>query len=291
MDTLKFFSKAITFVGELNNVFSSKYPNIRLYYKLMKKTPIGNMNAISKHCELMCNYINNNQEAIKQKDVKGLNTTTITFNEKIFLNLTECIQNADKETRNIIFTHLQLLMYISKPSDELKELLINKKEEQKEEPKGENKFISNIINKIESQFNEQEFKDPLSAAMNMMQSGLFSEIVQNMNDGVKDGSLNPQELLGNVQGVLGELTGGSLDINSILSGNTSNLEIEGEDGKNVNIDMNQMFSMVGSMMGGMTQNNSSSSNPMSMLSTLLPALSSSSKPSIDELEEEMNNPK
>jgi hypothetical protein len=295
MDHLKFFSKAIIFVNELNKVFSDKYPNIRLYYKLMKKTPVGNTKAIEKHVQLLLEYININTEAIKNKSIKQLQNKNIIFTDKIFLNLTECLNNTDKETRNTMFTHLQLLLYISNPNDELKTILQKTSSSPSTKPE-ESKFIDDFIGKIESQFNEQEFKDPLSAAMNMMQSGLFSEIIQNMNDGVKSGSLNPQKLLGSVQGMLGDLTGGSVDINNILSGQMSNLEIPGgENGENVNIDMNQMFSMVGNLMGGLNgggsnQGGNTNSNPMNMVSSLLPMLGglSNSTPSIEELEEQMN---
>ncbi len=293
MDHLKFFSKAILFVNELNKVFSDKYPNIRLYYKLMKKTPVSNTKAIEKHVQLITEYLSTNTEAIKNKSIKQLQSKNIVFTDKIFLNLTECLTNSDKETRQIIFTHLQLLLYIYNPNDELKQILQKTSSSPSTKP-DESKFIDDFIGKIESQFNEKEFKDPLSAAMNMMQSGLFSEIIQNMNDGVKSGTLNPQKLLGSVQGMLGDLTGGSVDINNILNGQMSNLEIpNGENGENVNIDMNQMFSMVGNLMGGITGDNSNSntnSNPMNMVSSLLPMLGglSNSTPSIDDIEEQMN---
>jgi hypothetical protein len=294
MDTLKFFSKALNFVNELNKVYSDKYPNIRLYYKLMKKTPIGNSKAIERHCNLFVKYLNDNEECIKNKSLKNSTTVDIKFDDKIFININECIQQAEKPTKEVIFKHLQLLLYITKPSDDLKAILTTTKTNSKDElPKvEESKFIDNFINKIEKQFNDKEFNDPLSAAMNMMQSGLFSEIVQDMSEGVKTGSLDPQKLLGSVQGMLGDLTGGSVDINNILSGTSQNLEIKGENGENVNVDMNQMFNMVGNMMGGLNQSSSSATNnPMSMVSSLLPMLggfsSSSSTPSIDALEEEM----
>jgi hypothetical protein len=295
MDTLKFFSKAINFVNELNKVFSGKYPNIRLYYKLMKKTPIGNTKAIQKHVELISSYITKNEEAIKTKDIKKMQLSeNIIFNDKIFLNLSDCLKEGDKETRNVIFTHLQLLMYISTPSDELKSILQKSSQSSETKPE-ERKFIDGLVGKLEKQFGDKEFKDPLSAAMNMMQSGLFNDIIQDMNNGVQSGELNPQNLLGSVQGMLGELTGGSIDINNILSGNMNNVEIKGENGDDVNIDMNQMFNMVSGMMGGMNSSGSGEnvSSPLNMMSSLLPMLggltnNANSKPSIDEIEEEMN---
>ena len=287
MDNLKFFSKAITFVGELNNVYSEKYRNVRLYYKLMKKTPIGNESAIKKHVTLLLEYINRNTDAIKEKNSDKLDNTNIIMDYQIYLNLTECIKGSDKDTQNIIFSHLLLLLYISNPNEDVKELLQTKQQEHETETN----FIDGFVNKIEKQFADKDFKDPISAAMSMMQSGIFSEIVQDMNDKVTSGNLNPQKLLGSVQGMLGNLTGGKFDINSMFNGQNPTLSVPGNPGEpNHNIDMNQMFNMVSGMMGGGGGTSQPDmSNPMGMMSSILPMLGGGGgPPSIDELEAEMN---
>ena len=131
----------------------------------------------------------------------------------------------------------------------------------------------------------------MSAALSMIQSGFFTDMIQGMSAKVESGEINPQKLLGSVQGMLGNLTGGSLDLNGILSGQASNIEIPNDGGEKVNIDMTQMFSMVGTVMNSMNMNggsDSNNSNPLGLVSTVLPALTSgSSIPNIDDLEEQM----
>lgn len=294
MNVSKFFVKALKFVSELNNAFSDKYPNIQLYYKLLKKTSTTNQKAIEKHVEFFRVYLEANEEAIKTKNSKLFVLPSIIFNDKIFINLSDCFFIADRDTKDIMFSHLQVLLYILKPSDEMKTLV---QQEQKEEEKpGEMKFIDNLVEKIGKQFNETEVTDPMQAAMSMMKSGLFTDIIQSMSEGVQDGSLNPQALLGSVQGMLGNLTGGSVDINNVLNGNMDKLEIKGEDGKDVNIDMNQVFNMVGSMVGSLNETgilgdtNNGGNDIMSGLMPVISGLTSgNTMPNIDELEEQMKN--
>jgi hypothetical protein len=84
MNVSKFFVKALKFVSELNNAFSDKYPNIQLYYKLLKKTSTTNQKAIEKHVEFFRVYLEANEEAIKTKNSKLFVLPSIIFNDKIF---------------------------------------------------------------------------------------------------------------------------------------------------------------------------------------------------------------
>ncbi len=285
MDSLKFFSKALAFISELNKAFSKKYPSIQLYYKLLKKTPIGNTKGIQKQNEYILSYLTENSDGIKEKDIRKLKDTIIQPHPSIFLEITKYLKEADGTTRNIIFSHLQLLSYISNPSEEWKTALQTQSTANDKGKGKENAFLDGFISKIEKQFDGKEFQDPMTAAMSMMQSGLFSEIMQSMSDGVQNGDLDPKALLSTVQSSLTELTGSTMDINGILSGQSS-LNVKNENGEQMNIDMNQMFNMVGNVMGGLGGEQSSSANP---LGSLIPTLmSSSSAPDIDELEKQMS---
>jgi len=286
MDSLKFFSKALAFISELNKVFSKKYPSIQLYYKLLKKTPIGNTKGIQKQNEYILSYLMENAEGIKEKDVSKMKETIIQPHPSIYLEITSYLKEANKDTRNVIFSHLQLLSYLASPSEEWKTTLqqSTNTHDSTRGGKKENAFLDQFINKIEKQFDGKEFQDPMSAAMSMMQSGLFSDIMQSMSEGVQNGELDPKALLSTVQSSLTELTGSTMDINSILTGQ-SDLNIQNENGEKVNIDMNQMFNMVGNMMGGGGESQSAG------LGSLLPTLLSTAgggAPDIDELDKQMS---
>lgn len=276
MDSLKFFSKALAFISELNNAFSKKYPSISLYYKMLKKTPIGNSKGIQKQNEYIISYLKENEDGIREKNVSKMKDTVIQPHPSVYLTITAYLKEADKTTRGIIFSHLQLLSYLANPNEEWKTTI--QKSASSESSGKEGAFLDKFIGKIESQFEGKEFNDPMSAAMSMMQSGLFTDIMQSMSEGVQNGELDPKALLSTVQTSLTSLTGNDIDINGILNGN-SNLNLQGENGEKMNVDMNQMFNMVGSMMGG------GGAGMGSIIPTLM---SGNSAPDIDELEKQMS---
>lgn len=284
MDPLKFFSKALAFISELNNAFSKKYPSIGLYYKMLKKTPIGNTKGIQKQNEYIMGYLKENADGIKEKNLAKMKDTVIQPHPSVYLTITAYLKESDKKTRDVIFSHLQLLSYLASPSEEWKSTIVKGNKPSSSDGK-EGAFLDKFIGKIESQFEGKEFNDPMSAAMSMMQSGLFTDIMQSMSEGVQNGELDPKALLSTVQSSLTSLTGNEVDINGILNG-SSKLNLQGENGDNLNVDMNQMFNMVGNMMGG---GNSSSSSPLGGLGNILPTLmGGGGTPDIDELEKQMS---
>ncbi len=203
--SLKIFAKILSFVNELKQVFPREH--IQLYHKLLKKTPIGHPDAISKHLHVFDQFISKNQEAIKAKDLEKLEGD-ILFSKKVYLDLIACIREADADTRQVIFKHLQVLLFLLHPTDETKQLV---QPLAQNSTGGEEKFLENFMNKIEQNFSNQEFTDPMQATMSLLQSGVFTDMIQTMNQGVTSGEIDVSKLLGSVQGMLGNLGGVSSD--------------------------------------------------------------------------------
>lgn len=294
MDTLKVFTKSLAFVSELTRVNND--PQITIYYKVMKKTPIGNETAIKKHVNAFSNYIIKNETAILNKNIKGLTNDKIVLNDKVYLEIAKYFTTSNID---VMFQHLLLLLHLCKPSDNSKQKLIelsstsSSNTEQKGEA-GENKFLSKYIKKMEEEYGDKEFTDPMSAAMSMMQSGMITNLIQDISEGVKSGDLNPESLLSSVQSSFQDLTGN--DISSIL--NNGNINIPNESGSSSQIDISSMMSMVSGMMSSMmpAENGSSGGGDMSMnlIGSLLGGLTSNTNSSsngldLDELEKNMSN--
>jgi hypothetical protein len=203
--SLKIFAKILSFVNELKQVFPRE--NIQLYHKLLKKTPIGNTEAISKHLHVFDQFISSNQEAIKTKNVEKLEGD-IFFSKKVYLNIISCMKESDNETRQVIFKHLQVLLFLLHPNEEIKEIV---QPIAQKSSGGEDKFLENFMNKIEQTFTGQEFNDPMQATMSLLNSGVFSDMIQTMNKGMSSGEIDISKLLGSVQGMLGNLGGNSSD--------------------------------------------------------------------------------
>ncbi len=299
---MKFFTKSLAFVSELTRV--SDDPQVKIYYKVMKKTEVGNLNVIKKHVTLFSSYILKNESAIVNKSQNSLTDDKISLNDKVYLQLKKYIT---KENKDVMFSHMLLLLYLCKPSEDLKKKIIESTQTQSEsqtslvstsvpeEVSEEGDFLNKYLKKFEAEFSDKEFTDPVSVAMNIMQSGLITDLLKGVTEGVEKGSLNPNALLNNVQNTFKELTGNN--ISSMLNGENTN------NSSNDNLDLSGMINMVSSMVGNMQFPTTSTesteggeggfnANILGSMTSLLPSLmnmtSNSNGLNLDELEEELH---
>jgi hypothetical protein len=205
-------------VNEFKQVFNKDH--IVKYHKLLKKTPIGMEEAIKKHVNIFKTFVTENRDAIltnKKEELKG----DIIFSNNIYLNLIKCMETADADTCNVIFKHLQIILYLMNPEDDaIKQKCqdsIASKQSAAKGGNGEDKFLQNFMSKIENNFSEKEIKNPMEAAMNLLSTGIFQDMVGSMKQGVNSGELDISRLLGSVQGMLGGLGGAGIENDPQLS--------------------------------------------------------------------------
>ena len=212
-NNLTVFTKILSFLNELNDSFGTKYPNVFLYYKLCKKTTVSNTNAINKHVDYFSRFLIPNKEHIIGSNFINLDPNEIRFDtsEKVFINIQEIIKNTDKENREIIFKHLQFLLYMVSPdNDEVKNALVKK--ESKTSDSKETVFINNFLNTFQDSMKETtsqedlENVNPFEMAMKLVKNGAFSQMTSQMKNGIESGELKLDSLLGSVQGMLKNLT-------------------------------------------------------------------------------------
>jgi hypothetical protein len=235
--SLKVFAKILAFVNDLKQVFPKE--NIVLYHKLLKKTPIGNPDALQKHIHVFDTFVESNRQAIVDKKLADLNGD-ILFSKKVYLDLIACMKEVEKEneTLDAIFKHLQVILFLLHPNDTLKQALepiAHKPGDPK--PAGEDKFLENFMNKIEENFRGQEFNNPMEAVGKMLSTGIFSEMMTSMNQGISSGEIDMGRLLGSVQGLIGNIGGVQSDPQ-----------------------LNQMMNMASSLMRTMAPNPSGNTN-------------------------------
>jgi hypothetical protein len=72
----------------------------------------------------------------------------------------------------------------------------------------EEEFLSGLIEKVESSINPEEIKEPLQAVNKIMTSGVFNDLMSNMQNGLSSGKLDLNKLMGTVQGMMGKMGGG-----------------------------------------------------------------------------------
>jgi hypothetical protein len=235
-ETLKTFHTVCSFVKELKDLFGKKYYNITLYNRILEKTPITHQSAIFKHIEIFREFCQKNKDGILNKDIGKLKWDKIMFSNKIYINIKDVLNDADNDTKNSIWKYLLAISFSTIQTDDLKdkikEILSDSSNAAESAGENEKEFINSFISKIENSFKDKDFKDPMSATANLLQSGIFTDMVKTMDDDIKTGKINVNKLLGSVQGMLG-------NISSDIGGNGGGMP-----------DLGNMFGMINGMMSG-----------------------------------------
>ena len=196
------FNLFTKFVSELNTSFGSKQRSLQLYNRLITRTAIVHVHAIQKHVETIKTFCIENREAISTKNFNKLVNNIIKYSEKVNIDIKEIFKIADKEEKEVIWKHILMLSAYVDPSNKAKEIL---KESINKSGSGENEeeFLTNIINKVESSVDPNA--NPMQAVSGILSSGIFTDLVGNMNSGLQNGDLNLGKLLGTVQNMIGSL--------------------------------------------------------------------------------------
>lgn len=234
MDTLKIFQSISLFVKELNETFGKEHHPLALYNRLLEKTPVTNTLAIQKQVSIFYDFCKRNKEGILGKNKEQIQEKII-FSKKIYIDIKDILKKSDPETEDIIWRHMLLISFHMFQTDDIREIIKNlSSSSSSDETKSEQDFISTFMTKIETQFKDKQFTDPMTATTELLQSGLFTEMVSTMNTQIQSGNLNIAKLLGSVQGMMGNISG---EISSSAQG--SNL-------------INNMMSNMMGMMGGVS---------------------------------------
>jgi hypothetical protein len=186
--------KAITsFTKELTENFGSNKENhsLKLYDRLISKTPISSEKAIKKHIEVFRNFCISNRDALTAKDAKKLTTTRVEYSSKVYIDFNNIFKAADRETTSVIWKHLLTISAILDPAGKAKEILKQNKDDV------ESDFLTDIINKVEEHVKPDS--NPMEAVSAIMSSGVFTELISGMNNGIQNGSLDLGKLMGTVQ--------------------------------------------------------------------------------------------
>ena len=255
------FKSISNFTNELASVFSEEHRPLKLYSHLIKKTTISHTEAIDKHINAFKMFCINNRSAIISQQTKEIKHFKISYSSRVFIDMKEIFDKADKETTDIIWKHLLTISACLDPTGKARQIL---QENNKGQTSGETDFLNSIISKVETSVNPNS--NPFEALNSITQSGIFSELMQGMGQGLQNGSLDLGKLMGSVQNMVSQLnnqTGGSEGqdetmgmMNNVMSTMMNNLNV------NQNIDNNNqqqipdLANMLAPMMGAMFGANS-----------------------------------
>ena len=62
------------------------------------------------------------------------------------------------------------------------------------------------MQKVTENIDENKMKDPAEMVNSILGSGIFSELVQDMNNGITSGDLDLSKMMGGLQSIMGDLS-------------------------------------------------------------------------------------
>ncbi len=203
--------KAITdFVSELNNEFGSKHKNIALYNRLLEKTGIVNVGPVNKHIDCFRTFFTKNHKAMEERNTEFLTESKISYSDRVFIDVSTVLKHSSKDNAKVIWQHLLNIWCLIDPSSQARRLLneaLRGDQGDNKDSTAEEDFLTNIISKVEQTVSKEKVdqENPMAAISSLMQSGVMTDLVNGMQKGLSDGSLNVGKLMSSVQGMIGRM--------------------------------------------------------------------------------------
>ena len=276
--------KAITdFTTDLEKVFGKDQASLRLYSRLIEHTRLLHVEPILKHIEAFKEFCVDNREAIIEKSDSDLVNTKIRYSEKVFINMESLFRLADKSTKEVMWSHLLTISALTDPSSQAKKVLSDsiKQKQARGGTGSEEKFLSSIIDKVEQHVDPETITNPMQAVTQIMTSGVFTDLIGNMNEGLQSGDLDLGRLMGAVQGMVGSM-GGMGGMGGMMGGMGESSDATGASEMGGMPDMGAMFGNLASMMGGMDMG---SMGNMGNMGNMGPPPATVSEKKVEEIEE------
>ncbi len=201
---LQSFNAITAFVKDLSKVFGEKYRPLALYARLIEHTTFSCEVAIIKNIQSFSVYILDNALAIESLAEEKLNDKNIVYSDKLFIELKNILATADQDTKKAIWNHLLTIYGLICPDSQAKEILKKIKTNQASGTgTTDTRIIEGMIQKIAPHLSPDE-TNPMNAVMGLMQSGVFTDLVKGMQDGMDSGTVNVQSLFGTVSALFSQ---------------------------------------------------------------------------------------
>jgi hypothetical protein len=201
-DKIKLVFKSIcSFVNDLENVFGEKQHSLVLYNHLINKTTVENKKPVEKHIELFKQFCIVNRDVLIGKNLDNLVETKIIYSENVYIDLSAIVKIADEESKKSILCHLLTISTLVDENSKSDEIL----KKISSENKTENDFVNNLLQNVEKKINVDE--NSMENTFNgMMESGIFSEVLNSVSDNVDSGKIDINKLLSTVEGMVSTLS-------------------------------------------------------------------------------------
>ena len=199
------FHNIVNFIGAINDLHGEFSENIALYNILLEKTGLVHKDPVRKHIQMFSDFLKANHEAIIEKQAGQLVDHRIEYSPKVYLDFEELFRITDEDNVEVLWQHLLALLALVDPLSKARDLVRAQNKDAADEEK-ESNFISNIVQKVTENIDENKMKDPAEMVNSILGSGIFSELVQDMNNGITSGDLDLSKMMGGLQSIMGDLS-------------------------------------------------------------------------------------
>lgn len=200
------FNTICNFIRDLNASFGNKQKSLMLYGHLIEKTGLIHIDPVKKHINLFKKFVEENQEAIENRDKSLFQTTTIGYSDKVSIDIQKIFELCDKEEEKVVWTHLLTISAVLNPMGNAKQIL-KTLSETKKPAVSEDNFLKNIMDKIGSEVEnyDTENLNPMQMIGSMMSSGALNDIFQSISTGINDGNLDLSSMMNSMQSLVSNL--------------------------------------------------------------------------------------
>jgi hypothetical protein len=246
------FKTICNFVKDLSAEYGKNHKPLLLYNRLTTHTQISHDKAIKKHLSIFYDFSVSNREALLLQDSTKILCKKLVYSERVYIDMEYIFRIADKENSPVIWQHLLTISALIDPDGKAKDVLLKNKEDDKKE----DDFLSDIISKVQQ--NVKPNSNPMEAFSSILQSGVATDLISNMQGNLKSGKLDMKKLLGSVKGLITNLEnqeGAEPEMKKAM-GMLNNLIGDGDSPPDLGAMMQGMMGLMGSMggsegMGGM----------------------------------------
>ncbi len=180
--------------------------NVRDYYILIDATKITNKAGILLHNKIITNYCELNSKGISEQEIKNFKHTVLKFGETN-LNMRDVVKKLNKQDVKIFWKYMHTILMMTTRDKELKDMLKNimSDTESKNTDNNEANMIHGLMGDLKKSVRD-DINSPEEALSAIMKGGFMSNILSTVKNGTDNGSINPEKLLGTVQGLIGSLS-------------------------------------------------------------------------------------
>ena len=217
-DTIFLFKCIVDFIHCLRDLYGENQHSLELYDLLMEKTGIVHEEPIKKHIHLFYEFVRENEEAILENSPTLIKKWKIEYSDKVYIDLKPIFEYCSESDMKVLWEHLLTLLAVLIPTSQAKQILKQQKNKKKKKNQKTNKknsnsgetneddFLSNIMDKVGKHIDPSKTSNPAEMMTGIMSSGLFGELMEDMNKGMSSGDLDINKMMGSLQGMIGNLS-------------------------------------------------------------------------------------